>query len=59
MLARVFQNSILLLRRLHVCVKKRGTFKPSDEIKVVCFYSVIEISVSNYTHPNMVESTLY
>lgn len=57
-LSRVFQNSILLLCRLHVCVKKRGAFKPSDEIKVVCDHSVIEISTSNYTYPTVVESTL-
>lgn len=58
MLDRVFQNSTLLLCRLHVCVKKRGAFKPSDEIKVVCDHSVIEISTSNYTYPTVVESTL-
>ena len=56
MLARVFQNSTLLLRRLQVCVKKSGAFKPSDEIKVLCVYSVIEISASNYTHPTVIES---
>ena len=58
MLDRVFQNSTLLLCLLHVCVKKRGAFNPSDEIKVVCDHSVIEISASNYTYPTVVESTL-
>ena len=58
MLARVLQNSTLLLRRLHVCVKMRGAFKPSDEIKVVCDHFVQEISASNYEYPTVVESTL-